>query len=55
VVKEEGVVEKVVEGMGKRVEGVLQGVVREVEEVVKGVEGVEGLEVMESWVEVGEG
>ena len=49
VVKEEGVVEKVVEGMGKRVEGVLQGVVREVEAVVKGVE------VMESWVEVGEG
>ena len=39
----------VVEGMGKRVEGVLQGVVREVEAVVKGVE------VMESWVEVGEG
>lgn len=38
--------------MGKRVDGVPQGVVREVEEVVK---GVEGLEVMESWVEVGEG
>ena len=55
VVKEEGVVEKVVEGMGKRVDGVPQGVVREVEEVVKGVEGVEGVEVMESWVEVGEG
>ena len=35
--------------MGKRVDGVPQGVVREVEEVVKGVE------VMESWVEVGEG
>jgi len=45
----------VVEGMGKRVDGVPQGVVREVEEVVKGVEGVEGVEVMESWVEVGEG